>query len=408
MSRPQFILINVFGLIALVFIGLWATQDSPLAFRSSQEQPDPAVAGQKIGDIGNYLFVPNRGSAVVTLIDVRTNRVAAKLELGGIPDQILVSDRINMLVASHVKTRSLSLVDLESQQIAATIPLALSPEHIVLSPDGWSVAAADPFAGVVSIVSLMAEKEVAVVEGLRHPDKLTFSLDGSLVYVSSRDDEAVNVIDIVQGRVIDRVPVTESTANTHNGDAAQGYRGVTAVTRTANGRFGFAADEARGTLTVLDLGSNEKIKTLRVGRRPSRAYGTADGRYMMVPNQGDRTVSVIGTDTLEVIATLPGADRVTAINTGWFESVAFVMSESENKAVVLDLMELRKAGEVSLPGSPGAGVVTPDGLKLFVALKDTNQVAVIDTRTHKLAALIDGVGVGPWGVVMARSNNYCH
>lgn len=396
MSRPHFIFVTALGVVAVILIGLWATQNST------------AIPGQKIGDIGNYVFVPNRESAVVTLIDTRTNRVAAKLELGGIPDQILVSDRVNMLVASHVKTRSLSLVDLETQLIAATIPLGLSPEHIVLSPDGWSVAIADPLAGVVSVVSLMAEKEVARVEGLQHPDKLTFSLDGSLVYVSSRDDEAVNVIDIVQGKVIDRVPITESAANTHNGDAAQGYRGVTAVTRTANGRFGFAADEARGTLSVLDLGSNEKIKTLHVGRQPSRAYGTADGRYMLVPNQGDRTVSVIATDTLEVIATLPGADKVTAINTGWFESVAFVMSEAENKVVVLDLMELRKAGEVALPGSPGPGVVTPDGLKLFVALKDTNQVAVIDTRSRKLVALIDDVGVGPWRVVMARSNNYCH
>lgn len=408
MSKPQFILINALGLVALVFIGLWATQDPTFAFLSSQEQSEGPVSEQRLGDIGNYVFVPNRDSPVVTLIDVRTDRVAAKIELDGVPDQILVSDQVNMLIASHVKTRSVSLVDLETQLIAATIPLGLSPEHIVLSPDGWSVAVADPLAGVVSIVSLMAEKEVARVEGLPHPDKLTFSLDGSLVYVSSRDDEAVNVIDIVQATVIDRVPVTESAANTHNGDAAQGYRGVTAVTRTANGRFGFAADEARGTLSVLDLGSNERVKMLQVGREPSRAYGTADGRYMLVPNQGDRTVSVIGTETLEVVATLPGADRVTAINTGWFESVAFVMSETENKAVVLDLMELRKAGEVSLPGSPGAGVVTPDGLKLFVALKDTNQVAVIDTRTHKLAALIDSVGIGPWGVVMARSNNYCH
>jgi YVTN family beta-propeller protein len=129
---------------------------------------------------------------------------------------------------------------------------------------------------------------------------------------------------------------------------------------------------------------------------------------MMVANNRDRTISIIDTGALEVVATLPGAADVTAINTGWFESVAFVISRSENKAVVLDLMKLKKVGEIPLLSEPGPGVVTPDGKKLYVALRGSNRVAVIDTRERKVTSMISGVGHEPSDATMARSNNYCH
>lgn len=84
------------------------------------------------------------------------------------------------------------------------------------------------------------------------------------------------------------------------------------------------------------------------------------------------------------------------------------MSSSQKRVVVLDLMKFGKLGDIELPGSPGAGVVNSTGQKLYVSLADTDQVAVIDTHTHKLQALIDGAGRKPSGTIMARSNNYCH
>jgi YVTN family beta-propeller protein len=129
---------------------------------------------------------------------------------------------------------------------------------------------------------------------------------------------------------------------------------------------------------------------------------------MLVPNSGGRTVSIIDTTTLDVVATLPGAADVTAVNTGWFDSVAFVISRGENRAVVLDLIEMKGIGDIPLPTAPGPGVVTPDGKKLYVALSGSDGMAVIDTRARRLLKLIEDVGHEPWGATMGRSNNYCH
>ncbi len=129
---------------------------------------------------------------------------------------------------------------------------------------------------------------------------------------------------------------------------------------------------------------------------------------MLVPNNGEGTVSVVSTALLEVVATLAGAADMTGVNTGWRETTAFVISRGEHKVVVLDLVEMRKAGEIALPSSPETGAVTPDGRKLYVALSGSNQVAVIDTRARKLVATIDDVGEEPWGATMVGALNYCH
>ena len=159
---------------------------------------------------------------------------------------------------------------------------------------------------------------------------------------------------------------------------------------------------------MIDLETRERVKTLKLGDQPWRAYATPDGLYMLVPNNGDATVSVISTASLEVVATLPGAEDMTGINTAGDGATAFVISRGKDKAVVLDLVRMEKVGEIPLPSSPETGVVTPDGKKLYVALSGSDRVAVIDTRSRKLLKMIEDVGGEPWGATMVGVRNYCH
>jgi len=117
---------------------------------------------------------------------------------------------------------------------------------------------------------------------------------------------------------------------------------------------------------------------------------------------------VVSTETLEVVATLPGAAGVTGVNSDPAGHTAFAISHAENKLVLLDLESLSPAGEIALPGSPETGVVSPHGKKLYVALGDIGKVAVIDVPGRKLLGVIDGVGQEPWGATLAGADNYCH
>jgi YVTN family beta-propeller protein len=321
---------------------------------------------------------------------------------------VVVADTLGKLVASNTEDNTISIVDLESLSTEATLTLGHEPEHMELAPNGSLLAVGNIGAGTVSLVSLRENREIARVEGLFEPHNLTFSPDGSLLYVANLGADHVSVVDVASARVINEIPVAEPTAIASTASPGAEYQGIINVTRTPDGRLGFAAHGEGDVMSVIDLRTQQTVKRLTLGELPWRAYTTADGRYMLVPNNGDATLSVVSTATLEVVATLPAAEDMTGVNSGWFETTAFVISRGEDKALVYDLVTMQPAGEIALPGTPETGVTTPDGRKLYIALSGSNQVAVIDVRERKLVKMIDDVGEEPWGATMVGAIGYCH
>lgn len=355
----------------------------------------------------HYLFVPDRLLAQVTVIDTNRDTVIAQIPVGKVPHQVAVSAPLGKLVASNTADDTISIVDLKSFETRATLKLGAAPEHMQLGPGGELLAVGNIDGGTVSLVSLAEEREVARISGLSQPHNLTFSADGARLYVANLGAGHVSVIDVAEARVTAEIPVAEPHLIAARATDAD-YQGIISVTPSADGRLGFAAHGESGALAVIDLETGEKLRSLALGERPWRAYGTAHGRYMVVPNNGEGTVSVISTETLEVLATLPGAAGVTGVNSDPAGHTAFVISRAENKLVLLDLDKLAPAGEIALPGKPETGVVSPHGKKLYVALSDIGKVAVIDVPGRKLLGTIDGVGQEPWGATMAGADNYCH
>ncbi len=355
----------------------------------------------------HYLFVPDRALAQITVIDTNRDAVIAQIPVGKVPHQVVVSAAFGKLVASNTADNTISIVDLKTLKIRATLQLGAAPEHMQLSPGGALLAVGNIEDGTVSLVSLVAEREIARIPGLSQPHNLTFSPDGSRLYVANLGAGHVSVIDVAEARVVDEIPVAEPRLMVALATDAE-YQGIISVSPSADGSLGFAAHGETGSLAVIDLESGEKLRSLALGDRPWRAYGAAHGRYMVVPNNGEGTISVISTETLEVVATLPGAAGVTGVNSDPEGHTTFVISRAENKLVLLDLESLTPAGEIALPGSPETGVVSPHGKKLYVALSDIGKVAVIDVPGRKLLGVIDGVGQEPWGATLAGADNYCH
>ncbi len=364
------------------------------------------------GNLENYVFVPNRASANIGVIDTRTDQVVAKIPVGNLPHQVAVSDTLGKLVASNTRDNTVSIIDLKTMKPTATLTLGMEPEHMQISPSGGIVAIGNISGGTVSLIDLEKDKEMYRIAGLQEPHNLTFNPDGSLLYVGNLGANIISVINVASGKIVNRITVGKPAAVASlKDDGSSEYQGIINVTRTPDGRLGFAAYGEGDVMAVIDLRTQEKLGTLKLNDIPWRAYTTADGRYMIVPNNGDNTVSVFSTTApFKKIADLKGGEDMTGVNTGWFETTAFVISRGDDKIVMLDLMKMENAGEIQLPAgsSPETAVASPDGLKIYVSLSGTNQVAVIDTRKRKLIKKISGVGKEPWGAFMVGSLNYCH
>ncbi len=371
--------------------------------------PSAPYAGILKGDLDQYIFVPNRSSDDVAIIDTRIDQVVAKVAVGTTPHQVVVSAQHHTLVTSNMGGNTLSVIDLETLQPVADIPLGHEPEHMELSPKGDLLAVGNIGEGTVSLVSLDDHRELHRVTGLFEPHNMTFSPDGSLIYVGNLGAHFVSVIDVEKAAVIGEITIGESQAVASRHGVAES-QGIINITPTPDGRIGFAAFGDGDVMAVLDLKTQQKIATLALGDTPWRAYSTADGLYMLVPNNGDQTVSVFSTQApFQEIARFEGTQGMTGVNTGWFESMAFVIGRSSDEIVVIDLDAMRRVGVISVPGgAPETGVTTNDGAKLYVALSETNEVAVINTFTGTIMTRIKDVGTDPWGTHRVGALNYCH
>ncbi len=359
----------------------------------------------------HLVFVPNRNSADVAVIDSRTDAVTARIRVGNVPHQVAVSDTLGKLIASNTGDNTLSIINLGNLQTEATLTLGHEPEHMELSPSGILAAVGNIAEGTVSLVSLSENREVRRITGLYEPHNMTFSPDGTLVYVGNLGANFISVLDVEKGAVIDEIEVGENTPLASLPGTEEEHQGIINITRTPDGRLGFAAFGDGNVMAVVDLRTRRKLKTLKLGELPWRAYTTADGRFMIVPNNGDRTVSVVSTiSPFREVARLQGGEDMTGVNTGWFETVGFVISRAENRLIILDLANMRNVGEIDLGAgsNPETGVVTPNGRKLYVALSGVNSLAVVDVRNRTLMRRIENVGEGPWGAHMVGALNYCH
>jgi len=81
-------------------------------------------------------YVPNEGSASISVIDTSTDKVVSTLKFGQKPRGIAVSPDGKRLYISDQTANALVVVDVERRAEAARVPLGDSPEAIYLSSDG--------------------------------------------------------------------------------------------------------------------------------------------------------------------------------------------------------------------------------------------------------------------------------
>ena len=67
----------------------------------------------------------------------------------------------------------------------------------------------------------------------------------------------------------------------------------------------YVSNEKGNTITVIDTGKLEVVKTIKVGQRPRGIGLTKDGKYILVCVGDDDAIEMIDTKTYEIVGTLP-------------------------------------------------------------------------------------------------------
>ena len=380
------------GILALAVAGAMVIMPGvPHDLASAQA----AQVKSDFGAVARYVFIPSRNAPIVTVVDRDIDGVVGTLDVGLVPEQVVVSEATRKLVAVDGIARAVSVVELANGRRVA-IDLDFTPQWLIASPDGYVVAAADLSAGSVAFVELMRNQVVSRITGLSPIHDLMFGPDGAFLYVAVERSDGVGVVDVARGKLIEEIAVS-------------GLRSAQAagLTRSPSGRMGYVKAQGSRTISLVDLNNFRPVREIDVGRDALKAFPTGFGGYLVIPDNSERTVTIVANASLTVAAMLKGGAGMTTVHSGWFDALALVPSATERKLLVYDLDRLSQAPDIPLPGSPGRGAVTQDGAKLYIALEDASKVAVIDLQRRRLLHTI-AVASNPVAAIMAKSFDVCH
>jgi YVTN family beta-propeller protein len=379
---------------------------------SSKLSAHPKALGDY--DPKTLAIVVNRDSSDVTLIDTANDTIAGRISLGEYTNAHMAMpshDGKKLLISATGRDRFL-VVDLATGTVEKTVATGKSPEHFDVTPDGHLVFVGNMLDSTVSVIDVHEGREVKRLTGFFEPHGFSALPDGSKVYVSSHGAHEVAVLD-VSGSMRKRLAVGDvgRVAARDPQRYLSELKGIANPTLTRDGAFAYAADSDAGELAIIDTRADKVVKKLKVGSQPWRAYNSPDGRWMLVPNNGDATVSVIDTTSQKIVAQLNAGSEMTGINFALGGSKAYVISRGDSMVYVFDMQTFGMVTRLKIGTNLAleTAATTADGTKIYLASSSDDAVYVINAQTDQVKRIAD-VGRYPWGVsiLASASANYCH
>lgn len=157
--------------------------------------------------------------------------------------------------------------------------------------------------------------------------------------------------------------------------------------------YAYVANNAAGTVTVLDLVNFRADRTLQVGAQPSAIAVNPMRNEVYVTNSGSSTVTAINADNNSIAATIGVQRSPTGIAVDSTGKRAYVTNADSNSVSVIDLASHRTISTVASGVEPASVRIAPDNRSLVVANHGAGSVsiyAISETQPLQLRASYDG------------------
>ena len=350
----------------------------------------PAVAGAL-----ERVYVPNRTSRTVSVIDPATMKVVDTLKVGIDPQHVVPSwDLKTLWVANNAEGRkdgSLTPIDPMTGKAGKSIPVD-DPYNLYWTPDGkYAIVVAEAYMRLDfrNPQTMKMEFSIPTPEcgGINHAD---FSIDGKFALFTCEFGGGITKIDMVNRKVIGTIrlssrfaepgnqealqkeaarrPKTHAVGHSHGTPDGSGMGMPQDVRASPNGKRFFVADMVADGVHVVDLESFKQVGFIQTGVGAHGLYPSRDGKSLYVANRGSNKirggkagkggVTVIDFATEKVVATWP----------------------------------------VPGGGSPDMGNVTADGKYLWLSGRYDDEVYRFETSSGKVEKI--KVGKEPHGLTV--------
>lgn len=207
-----------------------------------------------------------------------------------------------------------------------------------------------------------------------------------LLYVTTELDDAIAVIDPKTFKLLYSIPTGQKESH------------MLAI--SGDGRHGYTANVAPGTVSVLDLQGRKVEKIIPVARTVQRICISRDDKWVFTSDQSKPQVAVIDTRKNEIVRwiALPGLGYGSAVTPD--NQRLIVPMPGIHQLASVDLKTFKVAKTIDLPKNPQEVLIQPDGKTAYVSCDASKQVAAVDLQSFTVKKLIQA-GKGADGLAWA-------
>ncbi|MGF6643038.1 beta-propeller fold lactonase family protein [Paraburkholderia sp. GAS82] len=248
--------------------------------------------------------------------------------------------------------------------------------------------------GVIDLDQMSLTKTFPV--GADGPRGLSLNKDGSRLLVANKNTGDMAVIDTASGQVVQRVKIGKNPeyVRVHNGYAYVTYEpgeegGPPAASgaNAGNGKPGADDDASKppAEIAIVDMKTWHVIRSVTSGHETEGIEFSRDGKWMLVTNEGDDTISVYQARTGAPVRTvkLAAGGRPRGIRLSSDGKVYIVTLESLSKFVAVDAHTFEVLKTVDTKLGPYGVAFGPNGKRLFVAAARDKTVQVFDGHSYE-------------------------
>lgn len=238
----------------------------------------------------------------------------------------------------------------------------------------------------VSVINPASGKQVGLIEEKTpgvHGHEVVVSTDGRTAFLPIYGSTGVGKpgIDGHEMLVID-VPSRKVVGDVQFGHAVRPHEPVLDAKRNLL----YVTTELDSAVTVIDPKTQKIVGTVPTGAEQSHMLVLShDGTRGYTANVGAGSVSVLDMVGRKTIAVIPVSREVQRIAISNDDRWVFTSDQTEPMLAVIDTKTNKVARWVELPGTGYGTAPTPDGKWLLVCVPSANEVAIIDLSAMRVA-----------------------
>lgn len=161
-------------------------------------------AGIAVSPDGARMYVAENLSNKVAVVELGTQKVSTKIEVGEYPYDCVISNDGRLVYVSNWGSRTVSVIDTKINEVVGTLFVGDHPNDLELTRDGRTLYVANANSNTISVVDVGQGREIESISTALHPkspigstpNAVALSPDEKTLYIANADNNNVAVIDV--------------------------------------------------------------------------------------------------------------------------------------------------------------------------------------------------------------------